>query len=217
MKLGPVWRAVTGAVLASAVLVAVLSVRAVLEARVGRMRAAQAMGTGDVDGAIVELRRAARWHAVINPYASGALDELERIAAQARARGELRRALAAQRAVHAAIQAGRSFYTPDAERLARADRAIAVLMATEPPPEADVAHSGAERRSAYARALRLTRPREPWVAFALLGFITWVSGALVFMAYGLDAEGRLGRSVGKRSGLSVVLGWVAFALGLRLS
>ena len=215
--LGPVARMLATAALSLAVLVTVLSVRALYESRAARARAERAMAAGDLDGAIAELRAAARFTAPVNPYATAALDALERIAAQARARGDNQRALSAQRAIHAAIYAGRSFYTPHEARLKRADRAIADLMAEAPPAEIDVARSKGQRALAYREALAVTRPRELWVASALLGFITWVSGALVFMAYGLDAEGRLVRRIGKRSGLSVVLGWIAFALGLRLS
>ena len=90
-------------------------------------------------------------------------------------------------------------------------------MAESAPAEIDVSQSKAQRARSYREALATTRPHELWVASALLGFVTWVSGALVFMAYGLDSEGRLVRHIGKRSGLSVVIGWIAFALGLRLS
>ena len=217
MTLGPVARAVATVGLSLLVLTTVLTVRAVLEARAGRARAEQAMAANDVDSAIVELRRAARWTAPINPYATGALDALERVGSQARSRGETARALAAYRAAHAAIHAGRSFYTPESERLERVDRVIAAMMAAEPPPEIDVARSPAQRLEGYREALQVSRPRELWVASALFGFITWVCGVLVFMAYGLDAEGRLVRHIAKRSGLSVVVGWIAFALGLRLS
>ncbi len=175
------------------------------------------MHVQDLDTAIAELRVAARWYVIVNPYATGALDALERIAGEARARGDLPRSLSALRAVHASIHAARSFYTPETARLKRVDRLIAELMASEPPPEIDVARSIGERRHAYEEALAITRPRELWVASAVLGFIAWASGAIMFMAYGLDPEGRLVRHIGKRSGLSVVIGWIAFALGLRLS
>ncbi len=217
MMLGPVPRRLVTALLALAVLVTVLSVRALYESRAARARAQQAAARNDIDGSIVELRGAARWSAPINPYATAALESLERLAVQARQRGDMPRALAAYRAIHSAIHAGRSFYTPYRDRLKRADRAIADLMAEAPPAELDVALSKPQRTLAYREALSVTRPRELWVASALFGFITWVCGALVFMAYGLDAEGRLVRHIGKRSGLSVVIGWIAFALGLRLS
>jgi len=217
MILGPVPRAIVTAALSLLVLIAVLSVRALFEARSARARAEVALARADVDVAIAELRGAGRWYALVNPYATSALDALERIAGQAAAHGDAARALSAQRAIHASIHAGRWFFTPEAERLARADRAIAQLMAREVPPELDAATTPGQRSDAYEAALRVTRPRELWVASALLGFVTWVSGAVIFMARGLDAEGRLVRYIGKRSGLSVVVGWVAFALGLRLS
>lgn len=217
MMLGPVPRAIVIALLSVLVLSCVLSVRAVLESRAARGRAEAALDRQDLDTAISELRGAGRWYALVNPYATGALDALERIAGEAKARGDVVHALSAHRAVHAAIHAGRSFFTPQGERLERTDRAIAQLMAAEVPPELDVRMTPGQRFHAYEDALRVTRPRELWVASALLGFVTWVSGALMFMARGLDAEGRLVRYIGKRSGLSVVVGWIAFALGLRLS
>ncbi len=217
MTWGPVARPLAIGLGALLVLIAVMWVRALVDARAASLRAERAAVHGDLDAVTSELRAAARWAAPINPYASDALTSLERLGAAARERGDVGLALLHYRSAHAAIHAGRSFYTPHREQLERIDRAIVALMLEQRPAELDAQLTPAELRGLYADALVVHRPRSYAVILALGGFFAWVSGALVFMTRGLDAEGRLARRTAKLSALAVVLGWIAFAFGLRTS
>lgn len=214
MKAGPIARGMILAAGSLLVLLSVMSVRAYLEARSHRARARTFVANSDLDSAIIELREAARWAAPLNFAMDAALDDLLRMGQLARERGERTRALAAFRSVHAAIHASRSLWLPNRSRLDQADRAIAMLMAEEGSSTGSVDPAVVD---ANVRALSVERPRPWWALTAVLGFIAWVLGALIFMTRGLDAHGRLVRKVAKRSGLAVILGWVAFVLGLRFT
>ena len=172
MKLGPVARPLALAALVLGVLFAVMTARSVLEARAEAARADAALGAGDLDEAIVCLRASARWYAPLNFYASGSLTRLARIGEVAEARGEHARALAAYRAVHAAIHATRSFYMPNEAQLAEADAHIAALMAREPPAPVEAGRSSDQRRADYLDLLRPKQPRLFGVLLALAGLVT---------------------------------------------
>jgi hypothetical protein len=214
MSAGPVARGLILAAGSLLVLLSVMSVRAYLEARAHRAQARVFMAEADADSAIIELRQAARWAAPLNFAMDAALDDLLRMGQLARERGERSRALAAFRAVHAAIHASRSLWLPNRSRLDQADRAIAMLMAEESSSAGTVDPALVD---AHVRALNVERPRPWWTLTAVLGFAAWVLGAVIFMTRGLDARGRLVRKVAKRSVLAVLVGWVAFVLGLRFT
>ena len=69
----------------------------------------------------------------------------------------------------------------------------------------------------YASAMRPDRPRAFGVLVAWFGFTAWVGGASVFLRQGVDAQGRLVRKVVRTCALFALLGWIAFALGLRIA
>jgi hypothetical protein len=142
---------------------------------------------------------------------------LEKLGLALEARGDLVDALAAQRGIHAAIHASHGFVMLERERLVRADQRIADLMAKEPPPEIDAGKSERERRALYLSLLQGRSPNAFWVVFALLGCVTWVVAAAAFLLRGVDHRGRVVRRIAQRSALMLLLGWIAFALGLRLA
>jgi hypothetical protein len=205
------------ALLAACVLCMVMWSRALLEARAEQAHAREALARHDEASALVAYRRAARWNAPGNSYASESLGALAKLAASFEARGDLESALAAQRAIHAAIHASSGFMSLDQARLLAADERIAALMAKQPPPEIDAARSEEERRALYLSLLRGRSPNSFWVVFALLGCVTWVVAASVFLLRGVDPRGRVVRRIARRSGLMLLIGWIAFALGLRLA
>jgi hypothetical protein len=217
MMVGPVKRAIVVALASLAVLLVVMTARALLEARAETAEATLALKRGDVDDALVHLRNGARWDAPFNGYARDARARLEQLAAASEARGERARALAAYRSLHAAIMATRSFYTPHREQLARADDKIASLMASEPPAAIDAQRSEADRKADYLELLEAHDPNPFGVLLAFAGFVTWVGSAVVFLSWGVDREGRILRAVAKRSVLCLLLGWIAFAVGLRIA
>jgi hypothetical protein len=217
MMLGPVTRTVVIALASLAVLYVVMCTRAIFEARAEAAHATLALERGDPEQAIVHLRGSARWYAPFNAYASDSLLRLEQLAAASEARGDQAQALSAYRSLHAAIQATRSFYTPHAELLARADQKIASLMAREPAPPIEANLSEAQRKSEYLALLQPHDPNTLGVLLAFLGFVTWVGAAVAFVSWGVDREGRILRAVAKRSVLCLLLGWIAFAVGLRIA
>lgn len=217
MKLRPPARTAAIIVLSFVVLLLVMSARALLESRAESARARVALAAGDLDLAIVRLRSSARWYTPYNGYAQSSLERLELLAQQAEARGEHTRALSAYRSVHAAIQATRSFYTPHKDLLARADRQIAALMASEPPARIEHQRSEAERRADYLALLTPHDPDPVGVLLAFVGFVTWVGAAIGFLSWGVDHEGRIQRFAAKRSMLLLLAGWIAFAVGLRIA
>jgi tetratricopeptide (TPR) repeat protein len=217
MMLGKVPRALVVVGASLCVLLLVMSLRAVLEARAEAEKASAALEVGDVELAIVRLRASARWDAPFNVYAERSLLRLERLAEQAEQAGEYERALSAYRSVHAAIQATRSFYTSHTDVLARADQRIAALMAREPAANIEGSRSVSERRADYLALLQAHDPEPLGVLLAFAGFVTWVGSAVVFVSWGVDQEGRILRGVARRSVLFLLLGWIAFAVGLRIA
>lgn len=217
MKLGPIARPLAICLLSLVVLVLVMSGRAVLASRAAWQGAAQSLSDGDVDTAIVQLRSAARWYAPLNVYATRSLLRLEQVATAAEAQGEHERALRAYRAIHAAILATRSFYTPHGEILARADERIATLMAREPAPPIEQGRTPEQRKADYLALLAVHDPKAGGVLLAFAGFATWVGSAMAFLLLGVDGEGRIMRRIAKRSVLCLLAGWIAFAIGLRIA
>ncbi|HEY6880526.1 MAG TPA: hypothetical protein VI299_21025 [Polyangiales bacterium] len=217
MMLGPIQRALAVALASLAVLSLVMTARALLESRAEGARATHALSAGQLDDAIVHLRDSARWDAPFNPYAADSRARLEQLAQASESRGDPARALSAYRSLHAAIQATRSFYMPHADQLARADEKIASLMAREPPAPIDAQRSEAERKADYLALLQAHDPNPLGVLLAFLGLVTWVGSAVTFVSWGVDREGRILRAVAKRSVLCLLLGWIAFAVGLRIA
>jgi predicted GNAT superfamily acetyltransferase len=217
MKLGPVTRLLVSGALALSVLLVVMSLRAFLEARAHAGHAQLAQSRGDLAGAIVSLRLSARWDSPFNLYAERSFASLERIARAAEARGDTEQALTAYRAVHAAALSSRGFFVPQHERLARVDPRIEQLrLGAAAQGETHAGMHTLDRRD-YLAALMPDRPRPLGVVIAWAGFAAWVGGASVFLRRGVDAQGRLVRRVARQGAVFALLGWIAFALGLRIA
>lgn len=197
------------------VVVAVLVVRVVVASHDELERAAELQREGEVDAAIVHLRRAARWYAPGNPYVTDALDALASVGREAERQGDRERALFAWRSVRAAILSTRSFYVPHAERLDRADTRIAELMASLDPPPIDAGKSRAELKAEHLTLLRsVDRPHVGWTLLLLLGFAAWVGGAFTFAARAIDEEDRIVRAQALRWGGVIGLGLVLWLVGM---
>lgn len=208
-RFSKVVRPLAAALALGGVCVAMVAARVVWSSRV-EWAAAQA---SSAQARLVHLGRAARMYAPLNPYSQRALDEL---AATARRGGASE--LVAWREVRSAILATRSFYTPRAELLGEANDRIAQLMAdleTSAAPRAGRPPSGVEARRWHAARLAEDHaPRVGWTLVALLGLFGWVSSAAGFCLVGLDAEERLRRRPALLCGVGVVLGLLAFFVGL---
>jgi len=173
----------------------------------------QAMAKGDVEGAVVAWRRAARWYAPLAPHVAGAYERLESLGREADAHGDRAGALLAWRAIRSSALATRSFYQPYADQLAAADERIAALMAAE--EKAAGAKDESERREFHLALLRRDdAPSIGWTALALAGFAAWVGGGFWFARRGVTADDKLDRRAAIQSGILIAAGLVVWMLGL---
>jgi hypothetical protein len=173
---------------------------------------------GQTEAALIHYRRAGRWYAPGSPYHVEALVRLGRIGADAEQRGDVDLALAAYRAIRAAIMSTRSFYVPEAERLRAADERIAVLMASLPPPAMDAGKSREQLRQEHLALLRADpSPRASWSLVLLLGFGLWVGSAFAFTLRAVDDQDRFVRREVLRWGALIAVGFGLFVLGMTMA
>jgi hypothetical protein len=201
--------------LAVFVCLGVVVTRAFLDGRAALSRGDRAAAAGDIDEAIAEWRRAARWYVPGAPHVDGAYERLEAAGQAADQAGDLTRALAAWSAVRSSVLSTRSFYTPFPTRLAQANERIAALMARQ-EKAADPGKDEEARRAWHAGLLaRDDAPSVGWSIIALLGFALWVGGGFLFSWRGVSATGdRLDRKTAARAGVMIALGLVVWMLGL---
>lgn len=193
---------------------AVVVTRAVWQGRGAIDDGDRALAAGDGEEAIRHWRRAARWYVPLAPHVTDAYERLEGLAALAEKKGDLRTALAAWQGVRGSILATRSFYTPEEERLAPANRKIAGLMSRlDPSPPAGMTR---EQLTAWHQEL-LDRDESPSVAWSLLaglGFLVWIGGGVLFALRGVSAEDRLVRRPAITAGVLIMAGLVVWLVGL---
>ncbi|MEZ4339676.1 MAG: hypothetical protein R3B82_23885 [Sandaracinaceae bacterium] len=194
-------------------MLAVLAVRAVTSSRSELARGDALRAAGDADAAILAYRRAARWYAPGNPYVPEALDRLAAIAGEAEAAGDPVRALAAWRSVRGAIEASRSLWVPNRDRLAASEEAITRLVGEISPP----GRAADARRETLATLRAPLRPHVGWSVLALLGWLAWTGGAFAFAQQALDEEDRIRAKPARLWGTVVVVGFGLFAIGLSLA
>jgi len=197
-----------GGLVALAVLARVL-VGAFLELRLGD----EALAAGDREGARMHFRLAGAWYAPGNPWSTAGLERLEAMAAEARE--DDAEALLAWRAERSAILSAAGMYTPHADRLARANAAIAELMTQGERAAMDSERTDAELRRSYRAQLdEPFTPRPGWTLLALGGFALWVAAAFRMSQRAFDGEDRFLRPEGLRHLAVIAVGLMLFALGL---
>lgn len=183
--------------LALRVLAATLALLALIAARVfvesaRELRAADvATAEGDLPNTMVHLRRAARWHAPLNPACHEALKRLQRLAEQAEATGDMPTALYAWRAIRGSSVAAESLFTPHEDETDLAEEHLAALMARVDPPQIDMGDDVAQREARYLAALRdHGRPNRFALVLAWLGLALFVAGLGNVAVGGFDVEDR---------------------------
>jgi hypothetical protein len=193
---------------------AVVVTRAVWQGRGALDDGDSALEANETEEAIRGWRRAARWYVPLAPHVSDAYDRLEALANLAEKKGDLRTALAAWQGVRGSILATRSFYTPHEDRLDPANRKIAELMAKlDTTPPADMSH---QELAAWHHEL-LARDESPsvaWSLIAVVGFLVWIGGGVLFAVRGVSPEDRLVRRPAITAGVMVMAGLVVWLLGL---
>jgi hypothetical protein len=197
------------------IVLALLAVRVVSSSRDELRRAERFFAENDVDAAIVHYRRAARWYAPGSPFHVVALNRLASIGRRAEQQGDIELALTAYRAIRSAIMSARSFYTPETGRLGAANRRIADLMVSLPPPAIDAGKSREQLRKAHLALLEANRaPDTLWTVVLLIGFIGWIGGAFIFTARAVDEENRLIPGAAARWGTVILICLGLFILGM---
>jgi hypothetical protein len=195
-----------------------LAARVVYSAHTELDAAAHAADGGDVDLAIAHYRRAARFYLPGSPYHVAALDQLAAIGHAAETAGDVTRALSANRSIRGSILAARSFYVPEQERLAAADRVIARLMSEQPAPGMDAGKTKAQLYSEHLALLEASPdPNLFWTFVLLAGFAAFVCAAFAFSLRAIDDDDRLIKPAALRWGSVIVVGLALFALGLSLA
>jgi tetratricopeptide (TPR) repeat protein len=211
-------RAVVQGLLAAALVLAGLVLRAWVSSGAELAEAEAAQRGGDLEGAIAHYRRAAAWYFPGNARAAEAIEALFALGEAAEARGETTLALAAFRSVRAASMSARSVYVPHDSMRRAADERIAALMATGPVPPLDANRRPEERRESHLALLRAERdPNVLWAMLALVGLVAWVTGGALLASRGLDARDAWVPAEARRWGTLIVLGLGLFVLGLALA
>jgi hypothetical protein len=165
----------------------------------------QAASASQGEERLTHLGRAARLYTPGNPWARRALDALADAGRANRADS-----LAAWQEVRSSILATRSVYTPHPELLAEANAAIAFKMAEKDDK------GPLESRRAW-HAARLAQDEAPsvgWSLVAILGLLTWIGAAVLFILYAVDDTDRLRPKRALGFGLGVLFGLVLFFVGL---
>ena len=207
----PGWR---WAVLCVVVGLGVVVTRVFWDGRAALQAGDQALARGDVEGAVVAWRRAARWYAPGAPHVATAYVRMEALAQEADAHGDRPGALLAWRAIRSSALATRSFYQPFTDRLAAANQRIAALMASEEKASDPRMNEDERRKLQLALLDRDDSPNLGFTVIALAGFAAWVGGGFWFARRGVTADDQLDRRTAIRSGLLIAAGLLVWMLGL---
>jgi hypothetical protein len=166
----------------AALVLAALLGRLLLGSRAALQAGNAAIARGAPAEGVRQLRRAAHLYVPLSPWTAGAYDALEAFAREHETRGQNDRALDAWRAVRGSALATRWVVIPYADRLARANRHIAHLMALQAPAPNERESTVQAREERHLALLSEDRAPEPaWVIVLAAGFALW-AGALAHAA-----------------------------------
>jgi hypothetical protein len=153
------------------------ALRVILEGRAELASSEAAWTSGDIAGATIHARAAARAYVPLAPHVASAYGRLRSIAKDCESRGDVESALFAWRAVRAAAIGSRSFLTAHDRQRQAADAAIARLSSASralPTPS----DSAVEDGSAKSRSDREPPAGTGWALLLLAGVALWVVAAL---------------------------------------
>lgn len=200
---------------AAALVLAVAAGRVAVESRAALDEGNAQLRRGAVEPGVRALRRAAHLYLPGNPATARAYDSLERFARDQETLGRHDHALLAWRAVRSSALATRWVVVPHRDRLDRANRRIARLMALLPPPPEE-RDTPVERREElhYALLLEDRAPEPAWVIVLGVGLALWIGAAFYAARHGWDEDDRpRGRALAA-SGAAVAVGLTLFVLAL---
>jgi hypothetical protein len=196
----------------------VLVARVAVDGRTALRAGESAEVKGERAEAVRHYLDAARLYLPGSSTVRRAIDHLDRLAASAEAAHDPAAARPALEAIRAALLGTRSFYLPQAHRLAEIERRLAAVYAQVEDPRVEPGAS-LEQRAAW-HASRLARHPGPtlgYVIMALFGLALWLAAAVGFLRRGLDAGLRLRRGPALAAGIVFVIGFALFVTGLRLA
>lgn len=199
----------------AALLVALVSGRALLTSRAALEEGRAALAEGRHEDGIRSLRRAAHAYLPGSPYVSAAYDALEGFARESETRGQNDRALLAWRAVRASALATRWVVIPHADRLARANRHVAHIMALQPPSPDERDASPRAREERHLAMLSEVRGPEPaWVVVLAAGLALLGASLAHAARRGWDDDDRAQRGPLLLAGAAGGVGAALFLLAL---
>jgi len=173
------------------------------------------LAAGHIDAGLRHLRRAAHLYLPGSPYVREAYDALESAAQIAEAHGQHDKALAAWRAVRASCLATRWLIVPHSDRLHRANRRIAHLMALLPPAPIDRDIPLAQREERHLALLQQDdAPAPAWVVVMGFGLVLWVGAVLRAVRHGWDDDDAPRWQELRVAGILTVAGMALFFLAL---
>lgn len=208
----PRWRA---AGVGLAALFAVAVVRVDREARWELREGRAALARNEVERGVGHLRRAAHLRLPWGGPSREGFEALESFARESEVRGQSDRALLAWRAVRASARGTRWLATPERERLARADRRIASLMARLPPAPEDRDVPASRREEQLLAGLVERADADPaWRLVAAVGLAMSLFAASRLASQGWDDAAMPRRDVVVRSVAALLVGAALFAVAL---
>jgi hypothetical protein len=174
-----------------------------------------ASARGDVADAIRRWRRAAHWYLPGSPYAARAYERLEDAATRAETQGRGEIAFSAWRAIRASALATRWLVIPQHERLERANRHLAALIAEMPQPPEDRERDRTRLREEHLSRLNEDHAPEPaWVIMLGIGFAMWFGAAWWAARKAWDEKDRMVPRAMAIAGVIAVTGVALFLLGV---
>jgi hypothetical protein len=176
----------------------------------------EAVRQGDFKKAILHYDRSIHWY---TPWSSSVKDSILRlweVGTKLEEKGEKDAALEAYWALRSSLYGVRSFYTPHAEWIEKANDRIAGIWTEREAHSADEKEMTLpERKERYLKSLQKDRaPRVNWAAATVLGFLGWVICALIFIFTFLKSEGGLSRRNALIWGGCTVGFYVLWVLGM---
>jgi hypothetical protein len=152
------------------------------ESRQAFARAESELHRGRSRESIVHYERAIMWYTPFSPDVRQAIDRLWRVGKQAEANHDHTLALHAYRSLRAALYSTRSFYQPYMDWIAKSEKRIVDLMATEKAGINADASQIAKHRARYAHMhARKLGPTLEGTRWTVVGFFGWVGTTLGFL------------------------------------
>jgi len=201
----------------SALLILLIMVaRVAYEGRAELSRAQAAAVEGRRSVAIEHYERAIHWYLPGSPVTEEALRMLWTIGRAAEEVGDREGALEAYQAVRSGLLAVRSFYTPFADWLARANDRIAALQVQDPDASWPDPQLSDEQRKLVAMnaLLRDDAPDVFWSLVTVFGMLVWIGSAIGFIFGAFEPSGRFVPHAGLRWALGIVAGYASWVVGM---